>query len=103
MEEPLERVVCRLSDLREGEGKVVEVEGLELALFRVGDEVVALENACPHRGGPLAFGDVRGATVYCPLHAWPFDLRTGKCTEFPEVRARTLRVRVRGGVVRVEL
>ena len=99
----MERSVCRLADIEDGGGLAVEVEGVELALFRRGGEVFALENACPHRGGPLAFGDLRGHTVYCPLHAWPFDVRTGRCLEFPETAARTFRVRVQGGEVRVEL
>jgi nitrite reductase (NADH) small subunit len=98
-----ERVVCRVSELVEGQGRVVEVDGLEIAVFLVGDRVYALENACPHRGGPLAFGDVRGTTVHCPLHAWPFDLGSGGCREHPDRPARALPARVRGDEVRVEL
>jgi len=99
----VERAICRLSDIEEGRGIAVEADGVELAVFRRGEEVFALENACPHRGGPLAFGDLRGDTVYCPLHAWPFDLRTGRCREFPHASVRTFPVRVEGGEVRVEL
>ena len=99
----IERVACRLSDLEEGRGRVVELDGVELAVFLVGGRVHALENACPHRGGPLAFGDLRGGEVHCPLHAWPFDLGTGACAEHPDRPARAFRVRVRGDEVRVEL
>jgi nitrite reductase (NADH) small subunit len=98
-----ERVVCRASDLAEGEGRIVEVDGVELALFLVGGRVFALENACPHRGGPLAFGDLRGATVHCPLHAWPFDLASGACADHPDQPARAFAARLRGDEVRVEL
>ena len=50
-----------------------------VAVFRTGDDrVYALDNACPHKGGPLAEGIVHGASVTCPLHAWVFDLETGK-------------------------
>lgn len=97
------RAVCRLSDLEEGRGLLVRLAGREIALFRVGDAVMALDNACPHRGGPLAFGDQRGAVVHCPVHAWPFDLSTGRCLEVPAARVRTYRVRVEGDRVRVEL
>ena len=99
----LERTVCHLSDIEDGRALLVEVEGLELALFRRGEEVFALENSCPHRGGSLASGDLKGEVVYCPLHAWPFDLRSGRCLEFPEAPVRIFPVRVEGGKVRVEL
>ncbi len=97
------RAVCRLTDLPPRQGYLVEVEGEEVALFRVGEQVHALANACPHREGPLAFGDLRGSTVYCPLHAWDFDVRTGRCGEFPEVAVRTLRVQVLGDEVLLDV
>lgn len=97
------RTICRLSQLSEGRGFLAEVEGEGIALFRIGDEVHAIENACPHRSGPLAFGDLRGCTVYCPLHAWAFDVRTGRCEEFPEASVRTYTVHVQGDEVQIEL
>jgi len=99
----VEHVVCRLEDIEEGRGKFVEVKGRELALFRRGEEVFAVENSCPHRGGPIAFGDLKGDTVFCPLHAWPFDLRSGKCLEFPDEFLQVFPARVEGGEVRVKL
>ena len=99
----MRRTVCRLSQLPEGRGYLVEVEGEGIALFRIGAEVHAIENACPHRNGPLAFGDLRGRTVYCPLHAWAFDVKTGRCDEFPEASVRTYRVHVEGDDVQIEL
>ena len=99
----MRRTVCRLSDLPERQGYLVEVDGLAVALFRVGGAVHALENSCPHREGPLAFGDLRGGTVYCPLHAWPFDVRTGRCDEFPGISVRTFPVHVVGDEVQLEV
>ncbi|MGC3999135.1 MAG: nitrite reductase (NAD(P)H) small subunit [Anaeromyxobacter sp.] len=95
--------VARLADLPEGCGWQVEVDGREVALFRRGDRVHALDNLCPHRGAALAFGDVRGGVVYCPLHAWAFELDTGACPEFPGVAVDTFRAVVEGGEVFVEL
>ncbi len=95
--------VCRLSDLPERRGYLVEVAGEAIAIFRVGDAVHAVENRCPHRDGPLAFGDLRGPVVFCPLHAWGFDVRTGACDEFPGVRVRTFPVHLEGDAVEVEL
>ncbi|HEY6889911.1 MAG TPA: Rieske 2Fe-2S domain-containing protein [Solirubrobacter sp.] len=97
------RAVCRLSDLPATQGYLVEVAGQAVAIFRVGDAVHALENRCPHRDAPLAFGDLKGATVYCPLHAWDFDVRTGRCGELPNVAVRTFPVEVRGEDVLLEV
>ena len=99
----MRRTVCRLADLPERQGYLVEVAGEAIAIFRVGEQVHAIENTCPHREGPLAFGDLRGATVHCPLHAWPFDVRTGRCEEFPEVAVRTFPVFLEGDEVQLEL
>lgn len=96
-------LACRLDDLPEGKGTLVEVGETCLALFRVEGRVHAIDNECPHRGAALAFGELRGATVHCPLHAWPFDVRSGACLEFPEARVRCVPVEVRGGEVWVEL
>lgn len=95
--------IGRLEDLPDGLGSLVELDGREIALFRRGSRVYALDNTCPHRGAALAFGDVRGDLVHCPLHAWPFHLSTGACPEFPEASVATYRVHVEGGEVEVEL
>ncbi len=94
---------CALAELPRGTGCLVELEGEAVALFRLGDEVYALDNACPHRGAPLAHGEVRGSTVYCPVHAWAFDVRSGACEEAGGARHRTYPVRVEGGAVLVGL
>lgn len=61
-----------------GEGRVYEVEGTPVAVFRTrAGELFASQARCPHRGGPLADGIVGGGTVVCPLHAFRFDLATG--------------------------
>lgn len=49
-----------------------------VAVFRTGDDqVFALEDRCPHKGGPLSEGIVHGQSVTCPLHNWVFSLETG--------------------------
>jgi nitrite reductase (NADH) small subunit len=94
---------CRLADIEEGKGHLVEIAGACLAIFRSGGAVYALDNDCPHRGGALAFGELRGTVAYCPLHAWPFDVRSGECLEFPEASVRGYPAEVRGDEVWVEL
>jgi nitrite reductase/ring-hydroxylating ferredoxin subunit len=95
--------VARLDELPERSGWLVEVEGREVALFRQGGRVHALDAECPHRGACLAFGEVREGVVYCPLHAWPFRVADGSCPEFPEVSVATYRAIVEGGEVFLEL
>ena len=69
-------------------------------LFRSVDGAFhAIDDACPHRGGPLGAGYVEGHEVYCPLHGWPFDVRTGACRTMPNRPVRTHPVRVEGGRV----
>ena len=59
---------------------VRSVGGYEVGIFDVDGELFALENSCPHQGGPLAEGSVERGIVTCPWHAWRFNLRTGCMT-----------------------
>lgn len=65
------------ADLKEGQPVVVEAGGWKLAAVRVGGVAFAIDNACPHRDGELGRGDLQGYHLYCPLHAWSFDVRDG--------------------------
>jgi nitrite reductase (NADH) small subunit len=70
--------VGKLDDIPRQGSRVVNTPGGEVAVFRsLDDQVFALENRCPHRGGPLAQGIVHGARVTCPLHSWVIDLANG--------------------------
>lgn len=61
-----------------GEGRVFDVAGTHVAVFRPrGGGVYATQPACPHRGGPLADGTIGGTTLLCPLHLRRFDLASG--------------------------
>ena len=63
-----------------GEGRAFVVDTTTIAVFRQRDgRLFATNNACPHRGGPLADGIVGGGKVICPFHAWKIDLETGRC------------------------
>ncbi len=99
----MRRKVARLSELPQGSGWLVELDGREIALFREGDRVHALDAVCPHRGASLAFGEVRGGVVHCPLHAWPFRLADGTCPDEPGAVVDTFRVIVQGEDVYLEL
>jgi nitrite reductase (NADH) small subunit len=62
-----------------GEGRVFRVGETDVTIFRVRDgQIFATQSLCPHRGGPLADGLVGAGKVVCPLHAYVFDLSTGR-------------------------
>jgi nitrite reductase (NADH) small subunit len=87
------------------EGRAIEIGDREIAIFNLGGgRFVASDNACPHRGGPLADGIVSGTHVVCPLHAYKICLETGNVAK-PDVcvRVDTYEVRVENGVVLVEI
>jgi nitrite reductase (NADH) small subunit len=80
------RLVCKVGDVPQGEGRAVEIDGRRVAVFRTRTGWFALDQRCPHRGGPLADGIVADGCVTCPLHDRRFDLATGRChTEELEV------------------
>lgn len=87
------------------EGRPVRIGGRDIAIFNVGDRFLAIDNRCPHQGGPLCDGIVTGAAVICPLHAWRVCLETG-AVDRPNGSAacvRTYPVRVLNGVVELGL
>lgn len=96
--------VARLGDVPSGRGLCVLIDGIDVGLFRVGNEVHALENRCPHAGDPLSEGSLDGSIVTCRAHGWQFDVRSGFRPEdadgFPIPR---FAVRITGDVVEVDL
>lgn len=72
--------ICQLSDIPPlGARRVARAQGLEVAIFRNDqDQVFALLDRCPHKGGPLSQGIVFGNSVACPLHNWTIGLGDGQ-------------------------
>ena len=70
--------VATVDEIRPGKGKLV-MGSLEkpIALFNVDGEFCAINYICPHMGGPLGEGELKGYVVTCPWHGWTFDVRTG--------------------------
>jgi len=67
----------------------------KIAVFRtIDDQVFAIEDRCPHRGGPLSQGIVHGNSVTCPLHNWVISLETGNALGADEGKVRTIPVKV---------
>ncbi len=91
------------AELREGASAAVEASGRRIALARVGGTVHAIDNVCPHRGGELGLGDLQGHHLYCPQHAWCFDVRTGEGF-FPQgIRVARFDVTERDGAIWLEV
>jgi len=75
-----------------------------VAVFRTADdEVYALDNACPHKNGPLAEGIVHGSAVTCPLHNWVISLETGAVQGPDEGQVNTYPARVEDGRILLDL
>ena len=84
--------------------RVVALPGRRIALFRTRDDrVFALEDRCPHRGGPLSQGIVHGDRVTCPLHGWTIQLESGEAVAPDRGCAPRLAVAVENGRILLDL
>ena len=72
--------VADLAQVPPGRPFTVTIDDREIALFNIDGTVYAIDNICPHQGGPLSEGYVEGTTVTCPWHAWCFRLENGQMT-----------------------
>ena len=95
--------VAQAADLSDGQAKVVDVAGRSIAVFNVRGRFYAIDNLCPHRGGPLGEGDVEGNIVVCPWHGWRWDVTTGANANNPAVKVGCYPVTVEQGAVFVAL
>src|SRR2546430_7849804 len=81
--------VAGADEIAEGTVRRVEVGGRSLALLKVGGAIRALDDRCPHAGGPLGEGIVEGGLLRCPWHERRFDPTTGVCLTHPATRPAT--------------
>ena len=94
---------AKISDFEEGKGIVVSIGGRDIALFKSAGAFYAINNVCPHRGGPLGEGFVEGAEVTCPWHAWAFDLKTGECSTLPGERQPTYPTKIQNSELFIDV
>ncbi len=93
-----------LEDIPRQGARVVRTAAGDIAVFRtVDDEVFALRDRCPHKGGPLSQGIVHGRRVACPLHDWKIQLDTGLAVAPDEGCAARFEVRVSDGRISLSL
>ncbi len=95
------RRACRVDEVVDGRAVAVEVEveGLQLAIYREGDRIVALSGRCPHANGPMGLGWIEEGEAVCPLHRWRFRLTTGRCTTVRGESLHRFAAEVRDGEV----
>jgi len=109
--------VAETSALEDGERVIVEVDGVEIAVFRTDGEFHAVLNYCMHQSGPLCEGSLSGKmvsddsefwsydeeprVVTCPWHNWKFDIRTGENIRDDSYKVPTFETETEDGAVYV--
>ena len=91
-----------MDELPEGRGRRVCTAGYDLAVFKVGDAVYAIDDSCPHAGSSLSGGRADGTTVRCPAHGLKFDLEHGRPRTPAKLQPRTHELRVVDGLVMLD-
>ena len=92
-----------LSDIPQRGARSIDTPDGRVAVFRTGDDrVFAIDDRCPHRGGPLSQGIVHDASVTCPLHNWVISLEKGTAEGADEGQVRTFGVRVDKGRILID-
>jgi nitrite reductase/ring-hydroxylating ferredoxin subunit len=99
---PAEPVTFPLADLPPGGSRRCQLGSREVAVFRAGDEVFAIDGNCPHRRGPLDGEPLQDFVVTCPWHGWRFDVRTGISPDQP-ARVFCYKAEIVGGMVRISM
>ena len=94
--------VCSKSEIKSGSGKVVEVNGNEVAVLNDNGKFFAIENNCAHMQGPLGEGSCENEKVTCPWHGWSYDLKTGKNTFNENVKLKIYEVKIQGNDVLIK-
>ena len=94
------KTICELGEIPVLGSRIVRAASGDIAVFRnAEDEVFAVHDKCPHKGGPLSQGIVHGKSVTCPLHSWKIGLDTGEAMA-PDVGCtKKFDVKVENGMV----
>ena len=96
-------VVAQQSVVPPGTCRTVEAGERAIAVCNVEGSIYALDNTCPHAGGPLGQGHLQGHLIVCPWHRWRYDVRTGERPENPEISVACYTVELEGDAIAVWL
>jgi nitrite reductase (NADH) small subunit len=92
--------VGSITDIPRRGARCIDTPDGKVAVFRTADDrVFAIDDHCPHKGGPLSQGIVHGTLVTCPLHNWVISLESGKAQGADEGCVRTIAVKVEDGTL----
>jgi ferredoxin-nitrite reductase len=86
------RILVDPGQIPEGSAKMIRVKGDEMAIFKQGGQLYAIQNICPHEGGQLSKGWLEGDEVVCPVHGYRFHLKTGRCSTDPRLKAAVVKL-----------
>ena len=101
---PIKARCGRAEEIPDGGSKVVEIKEHIIAIFNMQGKFFALNNTCPHQGGPLGEGYIEEeGIVSCPWHGWTFDVRTGVSPIDADLKVSCYPVRVEEGELIVEI
>ena len=92
-----------VSSVPPGSGAEVVANGKIFAVYNVEGTIYVIDGICPHAGGPLGKGMLRGNIVTCPWHGWSYEIRTGRLVQDPKVGVSRHDVRIVDGDVQVRL
>ncbi len=95
--------VAKVQDIAEGASQIIDPAGESVALFKLQGCFYAVDNICPHEGGPLGEGSLEGSLVTCPWHAWQFDVKTGQCQDAADIFQKTFATKIAGDDVFIEI
>ena len=97
--------IANIEDLPPGTCKSSETKDWGIALFNLDGHIFALDNTCPHAGGPLGEGSIEGEHVTCPWHGWKFHIPTGVCQKnpTPSLNVPCYEVRIVEGTIQIAL
>jgi len=96
--------VGRIDEIPKLGARVINTDDGDIAVFRnAKDEIFALKDQCPHKGGPLSQGIVHGRSVTCPLHNWVLGLEDGQAQGPDEGCATTYPVKLHDDVIFISL
>ena len=93
--------IAKVSDVPPGSCISVEADGVGVALCNLNGSFYALNNTCPHAGGPLGEGTLLGEILECPWHGWRYNVRTGERPENPDFKVTCYAVEVEGERIHV--
>ncbi|MGA2389548.1 MAG: Rieske (2Fe-2S) protein [Candidatus Sulfotelmatobacter sp.] len=85
------------------EAKEFPCDGKTICLANANGSYSAMENVCPHRGGPLGQGMVEGSKIVCPWHGWAWDTQTGAAVQNSQMKVSVYPLKIENGNVLVEI